>query len=786
MHLKPFQITAIENLQNAFHQLWKYGPRSAPLVFKAPTGSGKTIMLAEFLRQLTAEDLHLEADLAFIWISFSPESYEQSKRKLYEYYDDGVAGITLRDMNDMQRGKLKQNEVFFINWSKLNSKAKDNRKIHRSGESNISFEEFIANTKAEGREIILIIDEAHLFKDSDLSSQNIRAIDPKIEIQVSATPHDSHIPSREDEEDHKAAFVRVKHDDVVADELIKEKIEVMPEEEIEKHKKELSSGDKGTEEVLLDLAMAKRAELAEKYKKLGKEINPLALIQIPNFKKEDEIAEKNLFKEVQEYLQDQGVRKDCIAVWLADKSISTDPTLLRDLVKANSHFEYLIFKQAAATGWDCPRASVMVMLRNIKSPTFEKQVLGRILRMPEAKYYSDPALNRAYLYTNFRRKTLEEELAKGDTIGKNRASIYFAKRKIETDLVLPSVHLGRVSYGDLGDSFQQTFIEVANKYFGLTGNEILGQMEKKLKAKNLNLQPDLTDKLIINAEVECYDNFLEEITKSGEDFEYERTYHDIARLYNLVLFKVLKVQEEEKRKFAPERSWPKLKTAINVWLKYYGMDSDDFYKIVFADLVELEHSILTKVIGEALEKYWSIRQREIEIKAEKSKTKIPFSIPEYGDYTDEYEEIPAEKCIMQPAYFPKKGSKLGSEIERKFIINFLEKSSIDWWYKNGDSGTDAFGIEYLHPDGSRRTFYPDFIVQRKTDEIGIYETKDGITAELPETKAKAEALQKYISEYKKLKLTGGIVIESGEQWRINQNKKYEFNKRDLKEWDDLN
>lgn len=782
MQLKNFQITAIENLQNAFHQLWKHGPQGAPLVFKAPTGSGKTVMLAEFMRQLTAEDLHLEADLAFIWISFSPESYEQSKRKLFEYYDDGVAGITLRDMNDMQRGKLKQNEVFFINWSKLNSKAKDNRKIHRSGEANIAFEEFIANTKADGREIIVIVDEAHLFSDSDLSGENIRVIAPKIEIQVSATP--KKIPNGEETQTYQKGFVLVKREDVVAEELIKEKIEIMPEEEVEKYKQELSAGEKGTEQIMLDLATAKRAELAEKYKKIGKEINPLVLIQIPNLKKEDEIAEKNLFQEVQEYLHEQGVRKDHIAVWLADKSISTDPDLLRDLVKTNSHFEYLIFKQAAATGWDCPRASVLVMLRNIKSPVFEEQVLGRILRMPEAKYYSDPALNRAYLYTNFQRKTLEEELAKGETIGKNRAPTYFANQRVKTDVVLPSMHLGRVSYGDLGDSFQQTFIGVADKYFGLTGKEILGQMEKKLKAKKLNLEPRLTDDLIINAEVECFDTFLEEITKSGENFEYERTCHDIARLYNLVLFKVLNVQEEEKRKFAPERSWPKLKTAINVWLKNYGMNSDDFYKIVFADLANSEHSVLAKVIGEALEKYWPIRQKEERTKAERIKKEIEFKIPESEAYTDEYEEITAKKCIMQPAYYPKKSSNLGSETERKFI-KFLEESAVEWWYKNGDSGTDAFGVEYLHPEGSLRIFHPDFVVQRKNGEIGIFETKDGITAELPETKAKAEALQKYISSHKKLKLTGGVVVESGAQWKINQNDKFSFNRKDLRGWCDL-
>ena len=48
-------------------------------VFKAPTGSGKTIMVADFLQKLADE--HLPLDLAFIWIS-SNDLHSQSKEKL--------------------------------------------------------------------------------------------------------------------------------------------------------------------------------------------------------------------------------------------------------------------------------------------------------------------------------------------------------------------------------------------------------------------------------------------------------------------------------------------------------------------------------------------------------------------------------------------------------------------------------------------------------------------------------------------------------------------------------
>ena len=71
--LKPFQENAIFELRKQFLALWKSNNRRVPLVFKAPTGSGKTIMAAQLLKDLTG-DPQFDADKAFIWISFSEDS----------------------------------------------------------------------------------------------------------------------------------------------------------------------------------------------------------------------------------------------------------------------------------------------------------------------------------------------------------------------------------------------------------------------------------------------------------------------------------------------------------------------------------------------------------------------------------------------------------------------------------------------------------------------------------------------------------------------------------------
>ena len=85
-------------------------------------------------------------------------------------------------------------------------------------------------------------------------------------------------------------------------------------------------------------------------------------------------------------------------------------------------------------------------------------------------------------------------------------------------------------------------------------------------------------------------------------------------------------------------------------------------------------------------------------------------------------------------------------------------------------------------------FYPDFIVQFKDGQIGIFDTKSGRTAETSDAKPRAEALYKYIkSENKKgKKIWGGIVIDVNSSWRYNDNEKYEYNPNDLSGWKLLN
>lgn len=765
--LKPFQEIAIAKLKDQYLSLWKSSSTQIPLVFKSPTGSGKTIMLAQFLRDLVSDPRFTGNDVAFIWMSKGPTLVEQSKNKLFEYYG-GASELELLDINDLTRKILSRNSVFFINWEKLKGQSKDVLKIRRDNEQDISFDRMINSTHEENRKIVVIIDEEHLGADTDKALELIDGlIKPKIIIRASATP--KYEPTISDLEDKRAGFVRVKREDVVREGLIKEKIIFQTEEDL--NQKQFKGMDQ--DDILLELAYQKREELVNHYKSLNLEINPLVLIQLPNDDKATaETSNTNKQVIVTNFLKKKGVLDNHLAVWLSEDKVN-----LEDVERNNSPVSFLLFKQAVATGWDCPRAGVLVMFREIKNPTFAIQTVGRILRMPLGTHFGNPELNLGYLYTNYKRNEVISEYDKIKS--ENKPAIFGSYRKKEVVPVkLESVFMSRSDYNDLGDTFQTTFKKITNSYFGIKEKDI--EIKKKLFSKGFDIKPHITNGIIVGVEIDDYDNFTKELLSEGGSHDQDMSQHDIERLYNLVCFNIIGKQTDENKKFAPERSWGKLKTALNVWLlPVLGDDRTQAYKAILNDLLK-EASILKPVIGKALETYRPIRDQEVNKKSARSKRTEAIEIPrESLFFTDNYEEMRVKKCAMEPFYIAKE-----TVDNEKFFIKFLEEkdSNVEWWYKNGDSGSEYFSISYFNPDESKeKLFYPDWIIKTK-NKILIIDTKAGFTAESKDTKYKAEALQEWLKERKGF--AGGIAVKDVNGWKINSNKEYSYAPA-MKGWNNL-
>ncbi len=751
-----FQQGAIDELKEVFVELWKNPNRQLPLVFKSPTGSGKTFVMAHFINDL-AQLPNWDCKKAFIWITFSDDIAMQSKTKFEDYLENNLK-CSLLTVDDISNGRLKKNDILFMNWQKIVSRAAESRILRRpeeivmQKESGKYFEDFIDQAHSENIEIILVVDEAHKNRGTHLAQGIIDYINPKIIVEVSATPEKE--PSVSDVRNNRAGFVEVNREEVVDEGLIKDRIAIQTYEDLNKHRSQ------NLDEVLLDLGSEKRNFLANKFKKLGKKVNPLMIIQLPNDDRRlQDRGEKTKEEVVIEYLRQKGIHENQIALWFDNHKKN-----LEFISDNNNSVNYMLFKQAAGTGWDCPRAHVLVMFREITSHTFYVQTIGRILRMPEPcskeDYRDHLDLRTGYLYTNYER----EDIDIPDASNNNKPAINFTypKKEFQKDCLsfkLPSAFMSRADYGDLRDSakFQVSFIKSMNKYFGVIGSDNSEDIQTKLKSKGMSFNAVVTNKLIVDAEYEDFERLSFDFAKKGEDVNLEMSQNDAEKLFNFLCYEILKEQTDEDAKIANlARSWSPLKSAIRIWLRaIFNTDSNRMYRIFIRDVQKQGSSAIRPAITRSLKEYKPILTQILKEKRKNAqeRTDPTFIIQNEYSFTEDYEEIKQKLCILDKCYMRKEYE--GRQNELRFI-KYLESktSSIKWWFKNGDHGLEYFAIRYMNTrDNSERLFYPDWIIQFKGGKVGIFDTKGGRTLD---TEGRANALAKKIKELGK-KYIGGIV-----------------------------
>lgn len=730
MQLKNYQKTAIDKLIKICRKLLsKDGQRVC--VFKAPTGSGKTIMIADFLDHLLKENL--PSRYAFVWISGN-NLHKQSRIKLESYL--ATSRFKFSYLDDIQNGRFSENEIVFVNWHSLT------KQDHVTGEyTNIYMREnendknllsFINNTKDGGVQIILIVDESHYHYWAQKSQALVQdVIGPKLTIEMSATPRLG--PSSEDIEFEEAGKVTVRFEDVVAEGMIK--TDAVINNEIGKFTDFLSAAD----EVLLTAAIEKQKELIDSFYKASANVNPLILIQLPNESESTSALDRTKLIFVENYLKDQlniTVENRLLGIWLSERKEN-----LEGIEKNDNKVKVLIFKQAIALGWDCPRAQILVMFREIQSVTFEIQTIGRILRMPEAKHYSLDELNRAYVYTN---------LASINIANERESLSYFqinsSHRKSECIPVdLPSVYLSRIDYGDLTLTFRKILIDEANKYFGINKSDSQKTARQKVDRK-LDLLPDeLTEAVLSDAIIQKIDDpsiqigDLVHFSVPEDDLKFKYEY--FAKLMSLP--------------YAPIRSHTKIQQAIYDWfdnyLGYKAKSRIEIQRIVICS--DNNQRIFSEIIETAKLRFKEVNQQEKA--ARQTRKAYTWNIPAVDYFNELYEKVNSKNYSMDKCYLRSDRSD-----PEKYFEDILDNTDIEWWYKNGTNKEIYFAIPYIHPnDGFLHSFYPDFIILFKSGTVGIFDTKSGFTLESNETAAKSDALQAYIREQrsKGQNIFGGII-----------------------------
>jgi type III restriction enzyme len=755
--LKRYQADALEELINYSEKLIIKNREKQTIVFQSPTGSGKTFMMGSFIEQLINEMPN--DDLCFLWISIGTgELHKQSYNSLKSNYSGFPDVYLLEEEFFGSRQTIDKNEVVIVNWDKLNQKDKKTgewKSTLMKDKESTNFRELVKNTKQAGTKIILIIDESHT------NSTSTRALEIRDEIikadltiEMSATP-----VLTEGEYQQK---VIVEPLDVIEEGMIKKEII------INDHINLTTDDETTTQELILQSALNKKVALSEAYKQANIKVNPLVLIQIPTG---DEGEDKQEFIESFLAKNDITPENGKLAIWLSEEKIN-----LEVLNNNTNEVEFLIFKQAISTGWDCPRAQILVRFREVKSIVFNIQVVGRILRMPEAKHYKNDNLNKAYIYVNTNAFDVASEVSNPNII----KSLKSKRKNIYKPLKLKSYYRNRIDFGDITYSFNHVLEKSFCDYFGLEiGNyAIVGSNQDVVKSK-VNIEfKNAKDEIILDKHIDTslFDKMDEKTIKADKTIAGNYSENDI-------IYAVENIIRINLNGYAFKRSLSVVRNALYRWFdKYLGINKFDVNGVIKIYLIILNNNeVFSQLLDSAVKAFKPTKDEEIKLKvADNEVWNDEWEIAEEKYFNPRYEKYEYKNSLYEPCYL-----SFDSEIEKKFI-DYLEENSknIAWWWQNGSEHMAInFGLKY----GIKSTFQPDFLIMFSDGRLGIFDTKASGERE-DDNKAKGEALQKYISKEneKGKNLIGGLVIKDGNHFRINSKNIYSPFSQNIEDWNYFN
>ncbi len=382
--------------------------------FKIPTGGGKTLVAAAALERLNRPTgLNL-------WMVPSTAIYQQTKaalwnrehpyRQMLERASGGRVKMLEKDdpftasdiahymcvmLVSMQSANHKNNNSFYrmfrdsgrypTLFPDSDDALADSRLLKRYPDLN--------RTSADGpvshsllnvfkiHRPVVVLDEAHKAYGNSAESSDklmnwVGQLDPSLVIELSATP------SRR----KSNLLVDVSGVDLKAEEMIKLPVKVTSYVSAE-WKYTLNKSAEKLEELSKE---AQSLQMGE-----GRYIRPIAVVRVERTGKDQQDGEHVHAEDVRKHLiQNLSVPPDSIRV----KAAKNDELGREDLLSEESQVRWIITQSALMEGWDCPFAYLLVMLDNTRAQRAITQLVGRVMRQPNARRTGRETLDQCYVY----------------------------------------------------------------------------------------------------------------------------------------------------------------------------------------------------------------------------------------------------------------------------------------------------------------------------------------------------------------------------------------------------
>lgn len=377
--------------------------KTTAVSLSAPTGSGKTVIATSVIDHLLYGGPYGEPnpDQVVLWITDNPSLNEQTKRKMLMASTQLTSSqlVTVDDSFDQRA--LDAGRVYFLNIQKLGKGA--TTYIETGDRRRFGLWDTIANTVRDaGADLLVVIDEAHRGTTrtrgrKTIASRVVAGGDghppAPVVLGISATP-DRFIEAVTAEGSRTLEQHNVDVEEVRKSGLIKDLISI-------NHPTETQPGDA--------TLLSEAARELQRFDKLWADyaddqdeprIRPVLVVQVADAPSDADLD--RVLSSVQdgwEVLTGDAVGhafQEHTRLQVGGRSVRyVSPPDIQDDPK----LRVVLFKEALTTGWDCPRAEVMISLRTAKDHTYIAQLMGRMVRTPLARRVpSTEQLNSVALY----------------------------------------------------------------------------------------------------------------------------------------------------------------------------------------------------------------------------------------------------------------------------------------------------------------------------------------------------------------------------------------------------
>lgn len=420
--LFPFQKQAVNDLRaKTALALNNYRTARVPQVvsLQAPTGSGKTIIMASFIEDVYfGSDQYAEQPEAiFVWLSDSPQLNEQSKQKI-ETKADRIRFDQCVVISDesFDQETLDDGRIYFLNTQKLGNAG--NLGKHSDTRQYTIWETIENTTKEKADRLYFIIDEAHrgmqgrqagtattiMQRFIKGSSQHKLSPVPVV-IGMSATA--ARFNTLVGDTTSTLQKVIISPAQVRASGLLKDRIVITYPEDPTRH------GDMAVLQAATDEWISKCQHWYQyTYEQHYTNVNPVFVIQVAagSGKKISDTDLDDVIAKIEERMGDHFRENEVVHTFGSTGTIQinglnvphVDPSEIAD----NRKIRVVLFKENLSTGWDCPRAETMMSFRHAEDATYIAQLLGRMVRTPlQCHIIVDDSLNDVRLFLPYFNKS---------------------------------------------------------------------------------------------------------------------------------------------------------------------------------------------------------------------------------------------------------------------------------------------------------------------------------------------------------------------------------------------